>query len=59
MMSHIEDFISYSQIMKIIKQDGELKTDGEVLDELILYMEEAGERYEKSFWGDDEENRNE
>ena len=55
MMSHIEDFISYSQIMKIIKQDGELKTDGEVLDELILYMEEAGERFEKNFWGDDNE----
>ena len=59
MMSHITDFISYQEIMKIIEQDGELKTDGEVLDELMLYMKEAGERYEKAFWGDDEENSNE
>lgn len=55
MMSHINDFISYGEIMRIIKQDGELKTDGEVLDELILYMEKAGENFEKHFWGDDSE----
>lgn len=55
MMSHITDYISYKEIMKIIEQDGELKTDGEVLDELMLYMKEAGERYEKDFWGGEDE----